>query len=335
MNAREIRDLSISGDPKEAAIRTEAQLATFEQTEAALDRLRIDPHTLLAWPWSSIDALTGKIWPDDIVTVCAHSGNGKTTVLTQCLYPWLDAGKTVYVVTLEQDPMEYRTALAALDLGYHPQRALANDWDRLPQNAAHHLADAIRRQRVAYADRLHFSPSRMVKPDEFGREIDRAVYLQADILILDHVGHLDYSDKAYSELSRFLRKLKDDAKQLGLPVLMAAQMNRGDRNPLSPFHPPNLHDIEMGGKIRQISSIVLGVYRPLLETCSAEDEREVRRGKAKVSQFLEKERMAFAVLKGRKQGEDFGETVKLDFKKGRIIDPADQARQTLEEKYGL
>jgi replicative DNA helicase len=335
MNARELRDLSIAGDPVEARVRQEAAMATFDQTEGALERLQIDPATLMAWPWSSVDAVTGKIWPDDIVTVCAHSGNGKTTFLSQCINPWLAAGKTIYVVTLEQDPKEYRTALAALALGFHPQRALENDWPYLPLGAAQRLADEIRRQRTALAGQLHFSPSAMVKPAEFDAEITRAVYLKADILILDHVGHLDYSDKAYSELARFLKKLKHDANQLGLPVLMAAQMNRGDRNPLAPYYPPNLHDIEMGGKILQVSSIVLGAYRPLVETCSTEDEREIRRGKLKIKDFVEKETIALAVLKGRKRGEDRGETVKLAFRRGRIVDPADEARAALEERYAL
>lgn len=93
--------------------------------------------------------------------------------------------------------------------------------------------------------------------------------------------------------------------------------------------------VEMGGKIRQVSSIMVGVYRPLVDTCTAEDEREIRRGKLKVKDFVEKETIAFHIMKGRKRGEELGETVKLSFKKGRIIDPVDEARSALEERYQI
>lgn len=312
---------------------TEVLKAGRDQVLEAKERLDIDPLRLPTVPWATIHALTGPLWPHDLWMVAAATGSGKTTVLAHLVEWWLFAGKRVYFLALEQKPSELRTALAALALGLHPQMALENKWEKLPMGAKTQIEAELSKQIVGLATKLVFSPMPTLNVGDEEAEIQMAAGLGADVVILDHLGQVNTG--GYLGLDRFLKGLKRAANDYGIPVVLAAQLNRGDKDLMRPYRPPTTYDLQGGEIIAQIASVVLGLYRPLLDTFSKDDQRAVLQGRKAMRDFVEPGKMGMVLMKHRLRGHLTGHRERLDYVNGRIKDPVTEQQTREEERYGL
>ena len=309
-------------------------MAGRDQVLDALNRLDIDPLRLPRLPWDSVHDVVGPVWPTDLWCLAAATGNGKTTVAAHLIDAWVRAGRRVYVLSLEQKPAEIRTALAALRLKLHPQRCLENRWEKLPRDAAPMLRAELARQITELEGRLVFAPTEGLSRETLGSEMTNAYSLRADLVVIDHIHHVDLGGgNQHEALVRFCRDLKRLANDLELPVLILAQLHRGEKDPIAPYQPPNPYSIQGGEVIRQVSSVALGLYRPLVETFDAESARSVRTGKTKISQYLEPHTIGIHVMKHRlRGGEAIGEILHLRYEHGRITCPTTDRRHAQEER---
>jgi replicative DNA helicase len=303
-----------------------------EQVLAALDRLAIDPMTLPRLPWDALTNVVGPIWPTDIWLVAAGTGSGKTTVLAHCAEHFVASRRRIYVLALEQSPNELRTAMAALALGYHPQWALVNAWTKLGTGAEAKIRAELKRQVSELEGRLIFSPSETLTVHDLEFELATAASLGADLVLIDHLGQVDVG--GYEGLRTFLKELKRAINAVQIPVLMAAQLGRGDRDILRPYRPPTSYDLEGGEVIAQIASVILGLYRPVMPM-TVGDEREVRRGSKSIREFVVPHAIGVTVMKHRVGGDVLGERILLHYERGRISDPVTEQRLADEVRYGL
>lgn len=319
--------------PKQATLRLNR-----DQVLDAMGRLDVNPATLPRLPWDSVHEVVGPVWPTDIWIVAAATGNGKTTAAAHIVEAWLKAGKRIYFHSLEQKPAELRTALAALANDLHPQRCLENRWDRLPKGAKDTLRATLRAQIVDLEGRLVFAAAEpALSLETLEREMVLAYDLHADMVVIDHVHHVELGGgNAHQALVRFCQVLKRLVNETEIPVLLLAQLHRGEKDPIAPFQPPNPYSIQGGEVLRQVSSVALGLYRPLVETFDAEDARQVRTGKRKIGAFLEPNAMSVHVMKHRlRGGEAYGELIHLTYDHGRISCPITEARLREEVRYDL
>lgn len=315
----------------------ETLAAGRDQVLDALDRLGIDPARLPRLPWDSVHDVVGPVWPTDIWCVAAATGNGKTTVAAHLIEAWVKAGRRVYILSLEQKPAEIRTALAALANNLHPQRCLENAWHRLPRNAEQAIRGELKRQITDLASRLIFSACESLGSQNLEHEMATAYEMQADLIVLDHVHHVDLGPgNQHEALVRFCRRMKTLANQMEIPVLMLAQLHRGEKDPIAPYQPPNPYSIQGGEVIRQVASVALGLYRPLVDTFDAEDARSVRTGKRKIGEYLVPNTIGIHVMKHRMRGgEALGELIHLEYQHGRITCPKTVKRDAEEVRYDL
>ncbi len=304
-----------------------------EQMLEAKERLAIDPFRLPTLPWVTLHDLTGPLWPHDLWMVAAGTGSGKTTVLAHLVEHWIAVGKRIYFLALEQKPSEIRTALAALALGLHPQMALENAWAKMPAGAKTQIEQELSRQIMALEHKLVFSPMLTMGAGDHEAELQMAAGMGADVVILDHLGQVDTG--GYVGLDRFLKGLKRAANDVGIPVVLAAQLNRGDKDVMRPYRAPTTYDLQGGEIIAQIASVVLGLYRPLRATFSKEDQRDVLRGQKAMRDFVEPDSFGMVVMKHRLRGHLNGHREVLGYVNGRIIDPATEAKSADEARYGL
>jgi replicative DNA helicase len=319
---------------------TDAQLreltAAHEATNQVLDamrRLQIDPDALPRLPWETAHHVLGGIWPTDIWTVCAATGNGKTQTLSHLIEHWRASDLTVHVWSLEQKPSEIRAGLAALALGYHPQWVLGNDWRRLPANAQARVLEELEAQKLD--PRLIFRDGGRLGRDDLSIEMRRAKAAGASVIVLDHIHEVDVGEfNQHTGLVQFFHALKALVNELELPVVLAAQMNRGDRDPLGPYRPPNIFGIQGGEVIRQKSSVVLGLYRPLKADFQKADEMAIRMGTARVQDFVQPNAIGLHVMKHRLRGDTTGDLIQLAYARGRITDPL-TVNQPSEDRYGF
>lgn len=302
------------------------------QADRAVERLQIDPLHQPRVPWDTIHDLTGPVLPQTIWGICATTGSGKTTVAAHLIEAWIAEGKTVYVITLEQPPEEYRTALAALALGMHPQMALEYAWTRLPLNAKADIEREVLRQGNELQWRLNFSGITSLHADGLEREFEAAGIAEADVIVIDHWHRIRTG--GYTGLEHLCDTMRELLTTYVTPVVALFQIHRGDRDPMAPYRPPNTNHIQGGEVIPQLLSVCLGLYRPTV-LMSAEDVAQVRRGQRRIKEFAAPNEMGVVVMKHRTRGHLTGETRTLPYTHGRIRDPATEARIKEEERLQL
>lgn len=315
---------------------TKTLAAGRDQVLDALGRLDVDPARLPRVPWDSLHDLIGPLWAGDVWGIAAATGNGKTTAAAHLIESWVDLGLRVYVCSLEQSPAELRTVLASLKLDLHPQRVLENRWDTLPRDSKSRVAAELKRQIVELESRLIFAPTDEMTVESLEYEMANAYALGAHVVVIDHVHHIDLgTTNQHAALTRFCRTLKTLCKQYQIPVLLLAQMNRGERDPVAPYQPPNVYGIQGGEVIRQVCSVAIGLYRPLVDTFDTEDARLVRTGKKEINEYVVKEAIGVHVMKHRNRGEMVGRLQQLHYKQGRIRCPRTEDRLLYEARHDL
>ncbi len=100
-----------------------------------------------------------------------------------------------------------------------------------------------------------------------------------DLLIIDHLGELGDDDRAYASVSKAARQLRDIAKDLDIPVLLASQLNRKVED--RPDKRPMISDLRDSGKIEEIARNIWLLYRPAYyDETASENELEILIAKA-------------------------------------------------------
>lgn len=307
---------------------------------------------LMRWPWASLHEFAGALVPGRVTYVCAFPGGGKTTFLTQCLASWVAQGFCVSYLPLESDLGEVYTRMACYQLGLNADEALSLRLRERAQlmgdpQAAEDVARlsalyrALRTER-AYMERFCVEPIDALSPQSFQRAISAARALEADILVVDHVDHVEGEADDYSpeiKLSNQLQTLAlRAAKSLGIPVVLASQLNssRTGGDHLAHYRPPLADWMFNKGKKEQIGAQILGLYRPQDPHADNEIVRRVRAGAAEPWRIALPNRMGINGMKMRFGGANKGRTLHLDFTDGLLSDlPDDARRDTQAMAHGI
>lgn len=309
--------LAKDSDTPDFASRTREQVIRAR----ALIHENFDQCVTLPWP-ALTQAIGHGFLPYQLWTAAAQSGHGKTTFAMNVVKAMVDLGKRVYVIGLEQPTEVLRVYLAALKLGLSTRYALSNRWRDLPPSAQGAIETELVEQENE-GELLHFSDIDYLTLRTLPSVLAEAQAFGADLVLIDHVHHVRVEgNNSHAEFVRLCQVLCDFPKKERIPVLAMAQLNRGQgpRDRLKPYLPPDVDGIQMGKVLEQVSSVVLGLFRPLMELTKSDRDR-IRLG-TPVKEFLKPNTMAASVLKSRISG-DIGEVVDLGYHRGLILDPSE------------
>lgn len=270
---RAIQLASAGGDAQEIQeiIRGEVDTATREVAEAlflgetiddtleALDR----PSRATATPWPELNRLIKGWRPGALYTVGARPGVGKTIMGVQAALG-LSRHGSVSFVSLEMPERELHArviaqtaevALGRLDgTGEDATPLDDRDWQR------------IATQRPSWAEMplaiLDKSGTTVTDIKSHARSVARRKPLAA--VVVDYLQLLEPTrDQAsrprYEIVSGFSRALKLLAKELDVPVIALAQLNRES---VKDKRPPTLADLRDSGAIEQDSDVVMLMHQP-------------------------------------------------------------------------
>lgn len=300
---------------------------THRQVGKARELIHEDFTKCVMLPWSSLHQVIGHgFLPYQLWTAAAESGHGKTTFAMNVVNALVGLGKRVYVIGLEQAACVLRVYIAALQLGFSTRYALANRWRDLPPSAQGAIESALVEQETE-GELLHFSDIDFLTLRTLPAVLAEAQAFGADLVLIDHVHHVRVEgSNTAGEFVKLCQLLSDFAKKQQIPVLAMAQLNRGQgpQDRLKPYLPPNVNSIQMGKTLEQVSSVVLGLYRPLRPGMTRGAMSQIRAGLASVKDYLKPNTMAVSVLKSRISG-DCGEIVDLRYDRGHISDETDDA----------
>jgi len=201
------------------------------------------------------DALTGGLEPGQLVIVAARPSVGKTAFALNIADEVSRRGHTVAVFSLEMTKRELTQRLIALRTGVSVDeqrsgRLTAEQWGKV--SACQGSADG---QRLFLIDRQAIGVA-------YVRAVARKIKRKQGIglIVVDYIGLMrGEGQNRTQEIGSLSRGLKALAKELQVPVVALAQLNRGvegrtDKRPL-------LSDLRDSGEVEQDADIVAMLHR--------------------------------------------------------------------------
>lgn len=205
-----------------------------------------------------LDKMTSGLQPGELIIIAARPSMGKTAFsLNLAQHMALRSGKTVAYFSLEMGKESVMMRILASEAKINMKdirsgRIPDNVWPKLI-NVAGHVSDS----KFFIDDTSGISPfeirarARRLKA-QHGLDAIMIDYLQ----LMDLKQKVESRERAVSEISKSLKTL---AKELEIPVIALAQLNRGvegrsDRRPM-------LSDLRESGSIEQDADIIMMLYR--------------------------------------------------------------------------
>ena len=238
----------------------------------------------------TLDGITMGWQPGNLIIIGARPSHGKTALgLNMARFAAVEKGIPVAFFSLEMSDMELADRLIATESGLPSDklrgkvRMEADDWQ--------HLEQSIRRLAVAP---LYIDETPALSVTEFSSKARRMVAEKGvKIIFVDYLGLMTApaSNAAYRAqvISEVSRQLKNTAKELKIPVVAMAQLNRniiGRQG--SSMGRPQLSDLRDSGSIEQDADIVIFINRPgLMGKSEDPDEAELNIAKNRAGRLAD------------------------------------------------
>lgn len=204
--------------------------------------------------------LNGGLRGQQLVIEAARPGQGKTGLLVTTTLNGMKMGKKVLFFSLEMSSKELAHRMIAMESGIPVDRLISgrlreNEWP-VYTHAVEYIA--------SMKDRLTIIDLPAIRIGNV-RQLARRQYLKNkyDLICFDYIqlGEPDKNaERRQLDIGQISRGLKALAKELDVPILAAAQLNRSleqraDKRPI-------LSDLREAGDLEQDADIVMFIYRP-------------------------------------------------------------------------
>lgn len=208
--------------------------------------------------FADLDALTGGLHPSHLAVWAARPGMGKTSVAAQMAAKVAQSGRPVLFLSVEMSYSELIGRMACAEAGVVGSEVAKG-------NVAPKDLDRL----IAAVDRLKPLPIEILDNATLRLLGARAAARQASVrmgglglVIVDYVQLMSGAGRAenrQTEVAELARGLKVLAKELEVPVVALAQLNRGvetrgDKR-------PNLADLRESGELENSADTVCFIYR--------------------------------------------------------------------------
>jgi len=240
--------------------------ANFKKLEQAQDRG--DGLTGLPTGFADLDHVTNGLQPTDLIVVAARPGMGKTSfVLNIAEHAALRSRQPAVVFSLEMSKEQLALRMLCSEAKVDTQKLKRGeldeyDWDRMAA-AMNRLSETpIFIDDTAEATPLAIKAIARRIQQEHGLGLIVVDYLQ----LMRAAGRRDNREQEISEISRSLKAI---AKDLGVPLIACAQLNRAVEGRM--HKRPMLSDLRESGAIEQDADLVLFIYRDELYNPKTED----------------------------------------------------------------
>lgn len=243
--------------------------------------------------FSKLDYMTTGLNKSDLIIIGARPGMGKTAfALNIARNVAVMEGKTVAVFSLEmsRDQLAQRmlSSEAMIESGKLRTADLTPDeWANLASAGA----------RLGKAP-IYLDETSEITVPEIKAKI-RRMKPTPDLVIIDYLGLMHSPGKKENrvqEMSEITRSLKILAKQMQIPVIACAQLNREVDSKQQKSHKPQLSDLRESGSIEQDADVVLFLYRNIYYKKDNDD------GKPQAERDPEEETKAEVIIAKNRHG---------------------------------
>ncbi len=209
--------------------------------------------------FTDLDKLLGGMQPSDLMIVAARPGMGKTSFMMSVLrHAALNVKKSVVFFSLEMSNDQIMQRLLSQESGIDSRKIRDGQLASDEIQSLLISMDLIGDSRIYLDDTPGITPSALrSKCQKLKREAE------IDLIIIDYLQLMSgdlFKDNRVQEVSYISRTLKVLAKELGVPILTAAQMSRSVEQRADKM--PMLSDLRESGSLEQDADIVMFLHKP-------------------------------------------------------------------------
>jgi replicative DNA helicase len=294
-----------------------------DQVHAAKQALTRNTGGAPRWPWTDLNELTGPMLPGELHVVGALRGNGKSALLMSLLDAFGDIQTPTLYLPLEIDPEQCRRRWAAWKLGLDVRAVIRGEWAAVGGQQAQNAVAAILEEQQARYPHINFAPPKRITLPKLvnwcrwaQREYD------ARVVMIDHLHRMDTGGDGGNHrlaITDVVRQLKDLARELGLVLIAAAQLNRSS-DPLDAFTPPVLSRLKETAAIEEEADVVLMLSRRLRRDLPDDFREQLRMGRITERELADHGTMVVTCRKHRLDDDAFNGRVILRVENGRVVE---------------
>lgn len=228
---------------------------------------------------SELDRMTSGFHANELIILAARPSMGKTALATNiAVHAAVDCGKSILMVSLEMSKIELAKRMICsrgrID-GELLKRGFMSAQDRgklMRTSSELGIAPMF----------IDDNPSRTVT--EIGAVARRMKRLQGlDMIVIDYLTLIEpdnASDPRQEQVAKIARRLKGLARELAVPILCLAQLNR--QAEVTKDNRPRLSHLRESGAIEQDADVVMFVHREEYYQTKGTDEYEKCAGQAEI-----------------------------------------------------
>lgn len=205
-----------------------------------------------------LDDYTSGFQPTELIILAARPSMGKTALVCNFAMAVAKAGSGVLLFSLEQSKLELAERLLCIHAKISGHKLRQGDLDEFEQNTLMEASNEMRQFPIFIDDVAGRTMSQVAA---IARRLKRRQ--QLDIVIIDYLQLIESEDRNLpreQQISSITRRLKFLAKDLSIPVIALAQLNRGVEQ--REDKRPRLSDLRESGAIEQDADIVMFLHRP-------------------------------------------------------------------------
>ncbi len=206
--------------------------------------------------FSGLDNYLVQMGKGDLIIVGARPGMGKTSFAMNIAVNVAKSGKAVAIFSLEMSAEQLVTRILSSESLVDSKRIRTGqlkteDWDN--------IAGVI--SSLSGCD-IYIDDTSAITSTEMKSKIRRIPNL--GLVVIDYIGLMQSTantDNRAQQVGEISRNLKIMAKDMGVPIICCAQLNRGTESRTGDNKKPTLSDLRDSGSIEQDADIVLFLYR--------------------------------------------------------------------------
>lgn len=292
-----------------------------EQVQAAKAALARDTAGSPRWAWRELDQLNGPMLPGDMLVVGAVRGNGKSALLMSQLDAFAESRMPTLYLPLEIDPDQCRRRWAAWKLNLDVRAVIRGEWESVGGAQARQAVEHVLTEQEQRFPHINFAPPKRIT---LAKLVDWCRWAQreydARVVMIDHLHRMDFgADSANRRVTvtDVVRRLKDLARELGLVLICAAQLNRSS-DPLDAFVPPLLSRLKESAAIEEEADVALMLSRRLRRDIPGDWKDQLRMGRITERDIADHGTMVVTCRKHRLDDDAYNGKVLLRVVNGRV-----------------
>lgn len=208
--------------------------------------------------FNGLDDYTSGFQPSELIVLAARPSMGKTALVCNFAMAVAEAKRGVLLFSLEQSKLELAERLLCIQAKISGHKLRQGELDEFEQSMLMEASNIMREYFIFVDDTAGRTMSQI---SAIARRLKRRS--QLDIVIIDYLQLIETEDKTMpreQQIASITRRLKFLAKDLDIPVIALAQLNRGVEQ--REDKRPRLSDLRESGAIEQDADIVMFLHRP-------------------------------------------------------------------------